>query len=246
MTAHNFSTGEIITAAKLNSRPFDVVIVAGGGGGGWRNPSPTPFASAGGGGGEVKNLRIIPAINDSWVITIGAGGAGAAPAAPAARASGGNGGNTTFGPITATGAIFRSGPAFLRTGGDCGGAPSNGGICGYYSIAGVEGTAGGGAAGDANHSGGGAGKIVETGTGLKMFGKGGSVAPNEFREAGPANTGYGGGGNAGSGAGLNGGSGIVIVAYDGPQKATGGTITSANGRTFHEFTSGPATFTWTG
>ena len=55
--------------------------------------------------------------------------------------------------------------------------------------------------------------------------------------AGGIGNGYTGSGNPG-----NGGSGIVIVAYIGPQRGTGGTVTSAGGYTYHTFTSS-GTFT---
>jgi hypothetical protein len=66
---------------------------------------------------------------------------------------------------------------------------------------------------------------------------------------GGANTGGGGGGGSHYNAtnkGGEGGSGIVVVAYKGPQRATGGTIdtTSRPGFTLHRFTStGNSTFT---
>jgi hypothetical protein len=60
-------------------------------------------------------------------------------------------------------------------------------------------------------------------------------------QPGQANTGGGGGGSRDQ-AGTLGGSGIVIVRYPGPQKATGGTITSLNGFTIHTFNSS-GTFT---
>jgi hypothetical protein len=44
------------------------------------------------------------------------------------------------------------------------------------------------------------------------------------------------------GSGSNGGSGIVIIRYAGSQVATGGTVTSAGGYTYHTFTSS-GTFT---
>jgi hypothetical protein len=231
MTAHNFSTGEIITAEKLNSRPIDVFIVGGGGG----SERRVPTVGASGGGAEVRQVRILPAVNDSFTVTIGAGGAGAA--SPAIFGS--NGSSTSFGPISAAGGKATT-PTTL---GDSGGWPNSGGE-------GVQ-NAGGGAGGPAYFMratptagiNGGIGVSVEAGSGWEMYGKGGSSFPAPSG-AGPANTGNGAGGNTtGSNAG---GSGIVIVAYDGPQKATGGTITTALGKTYHKFTSGPATFTWTG
>jgi hypothetical protein len=47
--------------------------------------------------------------------------------------------------------------------------------------------------------------------------------------AGTANTGGGGG------AAYNGGSGVVIIAYLGAQRGSGGTVTSSNGYTIHTF-----------
>ena len=77
----------------------------------------------------------------------------------------------------------------------------------------------------------------------------GGISPNPHNSAfrsstsGSPNTGGGGGGhlynNLGGGAG---GSGIVIVRYQGPQKAIGGTVTSVGGDTIHTFTTS-GTFT---
>jgi hypothetical protein len=64
------------------------------------------------------------------------------------------------------------------------------------------------------------------GTGRNAPGTPSGAAPSN----GTTNTG-GGGGSSG-----NGGSGIVIVRYVGPQRATGGTITTAGGYTVHVFT----------
>lgn len=50
------------------------------------------------------------------------------------------------------------------------------------------------------------------------------------------NTGGGGGGGYNS-AGANGGSGIVIVAYLGAQRGSGGTVTNDGTYTYHTFTS---------
>jgi hypothetical protein len=54
--------------------------------------------------------------------------------------------------------------------------------------------------------------------------------------SGTANTGGGGGASNGTTVG-NGGSGIVIIAYLGSQRGTGGTVTSSGGYTIHTFTS---------
>lgn len=60
---------------------------------------------------------------------------------------------------------------------------------------------------------------------------------------GTPNTGGGGGGTGGRVGGTtgqvggNGGSGVVIVRYIGPQRGTGGTVSSSGGYTYHTFTS---------
>jgi hypothetical protein len=46
----------------------------------------------------------------------------------------------------------------------------------------------------------------------------------------------------GAGGGGAGGSGVVIIAYAGVQRGTGGTVTSAGGNTIHTFTTS-GTFT---
>jgi hypothetical protein len=91
---------------------------------------------------------------------------------------------------------------------------------------------------------GGAGLYTEISGSLEQFGKGGDSRVGVVN--GPANTGYGGGGSITPGDAGSGGSGKVVIRYPGSTKATGGTITTANGYTVHTFTSGPATFTWTG
>ena len=63
-------------------------------------------------------------------------------------------------------------------------------------------------------------------------------SPLRYSTSGSANTGGGGGGylfNAQGGG--SGGSGIVIIRYKGPQKATGGTVTTVGTETVHTFTS---------
>jgi len=98
--------------------------------------------------------------------------------------------------------------------------------------------------------GGGAVGITTGGAGLNNGSGGGGGSPNTQTNTpgGDAGTNTGGGGGGGShyqstnNKGGNGGSGIVIVRYSGPQKATGGTITTVAGYTIHTFTSS-GTFT---
>ena len=105
---------------------------------------------------------------------------------------------------------------------------------------------GGGAGGTGGHP----GQVNKGSGGAGGGGNGGryagSSSPQQVQAtSGTANTGGGGGGggsiNFDQQAG-NGGSGIVILRYAGGQVATGGTVTSSGGFTFHTFTSS-GTFT---
>jgi hypothetical protein len=151
----------------------------------------------------------------------GGGGAGA---------PGADGPNTPHGGAGIT--IPRMSP--FHYGGGGGGASYSSGQGGNGGIGGGGGGANGttvGGAGINNGSPGGGGG-------------GGQWANTPGGNAG-ANTGGGGGGSAHYNAnnkGGEGGSGIVIIRYNGPQAATGGTYTFENGVSFHTFTSS-GTFT---
>jgi hypothetical protein len=84
------------------------------------------------------------------------------------------------------------------------------------------------------YAGGGGGAGTNPVTGLGGAGGGGNGNPSGAGVAGTINTGGGGGGGGSTGGA--GGSGIVVIRYLGSQKATGGTITSAGGYTYHTFT----------
>jgi hypothetical protein len=99
--------------------------------------------------------------------------------------------------------------------------------------------------------GGGGGALGTTtgGAGFNNGSPGGGGGPNQWAQTPGGNAGANTGGGGGGGShynrtnqGGNGGSGIVIVRYQGPPGATGGTITSRNGYTYHTFTSS-GTFT---
>jgi hypothetical protein len=121
------------------------------------------------------------------------------------------------------------GPAYYWGGGGGGGAYFNG----YAGDGGIGGGGGGSCSSGSGPTSGG-GSALNSGTGAAINTNGG---------AGGANTGGGGGGGAWQvTSGGAGGSGIVIVKYAGPQRATGGTITSVNGSTIHTFTTS-GTFT---
>jgi hypothetical protein len=184
-------------------------------------------------------------------------------------ASGYSDGNTGRNGTGSSGQGFNggtsSGPYYSGGGGGAGGAGSsgpnipNGGpgvlystISPYYFGGGGGGSAysvSPGGNGGIGGGGGGAVGITTGGAGLNNGSPGGGGSPNAQTntpggDAG-ANTGGGGGGGShynSNNKGGNGGSGIVIVRYSGPQKATGGTITTVAGYTIHTFTSS-GTFT---
>lgn len=120
-------------------------------------------------------------------------------------------------------------------------AGGGGGSC-YSHTQGGNGGLGGGGGGAA----GGNGNTVGVGntSGINPSGNGG-LGNNQPGGNGGTNTGGGGGGGSHYNAnnkGGDGGSGIVIIRYPGPQKATGGTITTVGGSTIHTFTTS-GTFT---
>ena len=113
-----------------------------------------------------------------------------------------------------------------------------------YSGDGGNGGVGGSGGGSASN-----GNIGSAGAGGINVGSNGSAGNNAPGGNAGANTGSGGGGGShynSNNKGGEGGSGIVVVAYKGPQRATGGTIdtTSRPGFTLHKYTStGNSTFT---
>jgi hypothetical protein len=115
--------------------------------------------------------------------------------------------------------------------------PGAGGVGLRYDISGTP-TYYAGGGGGSNRNG------VGASGGLGGGGAGGTspVAGTNGLGGGGGGTGFSGYGGGGTSA--VGGSGVVIVRYSGPQKATGGTVTSVGGYTIHTFTSvGSTTFT---
>jgi hypothetical protein len=193
------------------------------------------------------------------------GGVGASYSVRTSGVSGGSGGGSwgalnfasgTAGQGNAGGGGYPIGNNYTETAGGGGGAgssgvdggtssnqPGAGGLGLLFNISGsVQFYAAGGGAG-ANRLGGSA-------LGGSGIGGNGGTTSSLAGVAGVSNTGSGGGGAAyngfpGSSAdGGAGGSGIVIVRYQGPQKAIGGTVTSVGGYTIHTFTTvGSTTFT---
>ena len=197
----------------------------------------------------------------SSLTAIGGGGGGTEGVARVGKDGGSGGGAGGYG--VKSGGLGTAGQGFV--GGDCTG-PGDGGGGGAGAVGqnGLTGTGGigllfnisgtptyyaggGGASGDKRNARGGGGALGGIGGG----GKGQDATNSTPPENGSHNTGGGGGAAAGSnptyGAGTTltsgaGGSGIVIVRYQGSQRASGGTVTFVAGHTIHTFTTS-GTFT---
>lgn len=221
------------------------------------SPGTNNSIVVGAGGSYVTNGRGLSGSNSTaFGLTAIGGGGGAAVDINANGISGGSGGGATYnqgtGGAGTTGQGYRggsstgSGSASVGCGGGGAGAQggdiasqsssaaSNGGIGIIWPIGGSTYYGGGGA---------GSGYSATASGGL---GGGGNSYNNARAQAGTANTGGGGGGGSpaynASSQPNNGGSGVVILRYPGPQRGTGGTVTSSAGYTYHTFTSS-GTFT---
>ena len=193
-----------------NSFFDDKVAIGGGGGGSTRDTSAVPSGGSGGAAGS-----------DSSPNTGGSGTAG----------QGFKGGNN------ATGNSGAGGGGASEAGEDAPSSNTTSGAGGdglAYTISGSSVTYAGG---------GGGGKYQEGtgGAGAGGAGGGGAGGKGDHGSAGTARTGGGGGGGGKTGStvknGGHGGTGIVIVAYKGPQRGTGGTVstTARPGYTTHTF-----------
>ncbi|MDD3048452.1 MAG: DUF5011 domain-containing protein [Bacilli bacterium] len=191
--------------------------------------------------------------NSVFGTTIAYGGGGGVTHGSASAQSGGNGGGAA---ITTTGSAVIGGTGtFGYKGGngyvDAGWVGTSGGGGG----AGGAGVAGGNTAGSGNggvgtttnllgttyvfSGGGGGGEVQGSYVGTGGSGVGGTAVINGTGGNGVTNTGSGGAGGGYNGSyfnGGNGGSGIIIITYQGPTRATGGTITHYNGYTMHKYT----------
>jgi hypothetical protein len=231
---------------KSAAYSISYLIVAGGGSGnnGWINADFIVGGGGGAGGYLFDTATLIP--GTAYPIVVGAGGAWVS-----VESTSPPGANTTGFTVTAIGG--GGGGKQSRNGGSGG---SGGGGGGNASGAGLgtagQGNNGGDGSGNSTGGGGGgagsAGGTPTAGAGAINSISGSSVtyaaggAGGTFNGgngvAGAANTGNGAkGAQQGQGAvGANGGSGIVIVAYAGAQRGTGGTVTSVGGNTIHTFT----------
>lgn len=185
--------------------------------------------------------------------TIGGGG-GAGNTSTNAAQAGGSGGGGAFGSMSgASGTTGQgnSGSAGINTSSNFhAGGGGGAGTAGYAYTSGASGNGGTGLQwlnGTYYAGGGGGGGYIGYGVTFGTGGTGGGGNGGLYTQAaiaGTANTGGGGGGDGG-GPGGNpgaGGSGIVIIRYQGSQRATGGAVTSSGGYTYHTFTTS-GTFT---
>lgn len=175
----------------------------------------------------------------------GGGGGGAAGGAASPGQSGGSGGSGLQAAAGGAGTVGQgyagatgsgSSPAWGSGGGGGAGAAgtngtsTSGGAGGIGTLFSINSTYYGGGGG----GGAGSGYPAASG-GLGGGGAGGSGATGAN---GTVNTGGGGGGTGVNNvAGSAGGSGVVVIAYAGAQRGTGGTVTSSGGYTIHTFTS---------
>lgn len=220
------------------SLPIDYLVVGGGGAGG-SAPEGTGGAGGGGGAGGLKQGSMV-LYPGQYAITVGRKGSNS----PSQLATG-----SSFGTIASVsgggrgGDVFQNGSSGASGGGggntDSGGSTTggagisgeghNGGAGGYFL--GISYGGGGGAGGAGGVSGAKGPGVVSDISGVAVeYCRGGG--------GGVANTTPGSGG-AGSTAlpGTDGQPGVVIIRYPGPQRATGGNVTTAGGYTIHTFTS---------
>lgn len=254
-------TGYTWQTISLGLYQIDYLVVAGGGSGGGGQVS-----LGGGGGGGAGGLiygSMTVGSGTPYSFTIGAGGA-----APAVNvlAHGNSGGNTTAFGLTAIGG-GGGGYGASASAGYSGGSGGGGGYNGYSAASnGGAGTAGQGNAGSGvsgtSASGGGGGGATSAGSANTGSGGGsGGLGGNGYTwlngityatggQGGAANVNadaLNGSGNGSPGAYAaaqtwRGGDGTVIVRYLGNQRASGGTVSSSGGYTYHTFTTS-GTFT---
>lgn len=245
------------TAPVDATADVDYLIVAGGGGGG-------STRNGGGGAGRViLGTDTIPI--GTYPVVVGGGGAGATTGsnssfnghtaagggAGSSGGVGGAGGSGGGGTAGAAGGAASGSEGYGNAGGtgdfSLSAAGAGGGGAGASGSNASPNTGGNGGAGVSSslsgavaYYGGGGGGNGDSGSGTGGIGGGGNGgAGGNPGTAGTANTGGGGGG----GGSYAGGSGIVILSYPtGTITATGGTITTAGGRTIHTFTSGTVNF----
>lgn len=206
-------SGGVNTYADGNNSSFGSLIAIKGGGGGSPYASTYPNKPNGGAGGS------------------GGGGSSSSPGTGGTGTAGqGNNGGQGAGAGSTAGGGGGAGAAGGNVSGSIAGSGGIGRIDTWNGSTRYLAAGGGGASG-------GSGSPGSGGSGGGGNGSGGdsnAYAGNASGSTGSGGGGATGGGSAGSGSG---GSGIVIIRYQGAQRGTGGTVTSAGGYTIHTFTS---------
>jgi hypothetical protein len=221
-----------ISATNGGNSVFGALTAIGGGAGGssYFQYSPGAAGSAGGSGGGASGYSD-GGTRQGGTGTVGQGYNGGRGGGQYYSGGGGGAGGTGVSgpnqPNGGPGVIYPSMSPYYFGGG--------GGGASYSLSTGGNGGIGGG--------GGGALGTTSGGAGLNNGSPGGGGGPNQWANTPGGNAGANTGGGGGGGSHYNannkggeGGSGIVIVRYQGPQKAIGGTVTSNNGYTIHTFT----------
>jgi len=216
------------------------ILLAGGGGSGPGNASGGSSAGGGGGAGGMvyttgNQFNVLP--GETYTVTIGGSDTSSTlvHANYTLTAYGGGGGARDN----------NNAPNYSGSPGGSGGGACGGGSGGASTQVSNVGYGNGNRGGDGNGGGGGAGGPASGGTGGPgiqwlngvTYCRGGTQAGGS---AGAANTGNGGNSVYGTTTGFAGGSGIFIIRYAGPQRGSGGTITSVDGYTYHTFTTSGA------
>ena len=254
----NWQTVE--SSGTSTSYNVQYLVVAGGGGGGQGAPG------GGGGGGMIEGSQAVT-VGTGYTATVGAGGAigvngsnsvfgsvtatgggyGGGGGTPQGNTGGSGGGSGQSSAAYGTRSVDNQGSnggAGNGGGGGAGGPGQNG--YGSYSGVGIFPSNGQGGMGRASsisgqtiyYAGGGSGYFTNiSGSPIKSYAQSGGGGDGFSSTVPRVNS--GGGGYADQSAG---GSGIVVIAYAGPQRGTGGTVTSVGGNTIHTFTSS-GTFT---
>jgi hypothetical protein len=242
--------GGLVSGTVTITRLTNYSIVVGAGGAGSSNGTNTGSRASSGGDSFAFNLTAL------------GGGGGASRLAGGSGGSGGGGGNAnTAGGSGTSGQGFAGGAGSGTNGisnicAGGGGGATEVGVTGVFNS--VKGNGGAGSSAFSTwatatstgssgaYAGGGGGGAVAGGTvtsrsvgGIGGGGAGGFNTGITVGTAGAANTGggAGGGGENQNTTGVSGGSGIAILRYLGAQRGTGGTVTSADGYTYHTFTS---------
>jgi hypothetical protein len=227
---YNGSAWRAITSIFADPLTFEYLAIGGGGGGAGADGGG---AGGGGAGGIYLSGTLTLASNTSHVITIGSGGAGGGGNGGHGPAAAGSAGTSTSIGSHVIAAGGAGGERYIQKGGTGAGGEGTGLNGGPGLTSSINGSS-------VCRAGGGSGSNNFNSYGTATCGGG------SYQQAGTANTGGGGcagtypAGNDSSGrSGRGGGSGIVIIAYNGPKRAIGGTesTTSRPGYTVHTFNS---------